>query len=139
MLRVLVDRPITMLADLSLAGREPRTTTPGDLSLRGREPKITTPDRGRLDQALQTTHLRHGAPQDRGQDPQQTMDGQKQPRALELRTISPAADRQHLDPEPRITIPHLDRVRLRKTTARAVVFRVRLLGGRTSRKDGQAT
>ena len=124
MLRVPVDRPITMLADLSL---------------RGREPKITTPDLGRLDPALRTTPLQHAAKQYRAPEPRETMDGQKRLRAPELQTISQDVDRQRLDPERRITIPHQDRLLLRRTIARAVVFRVRLLGDRTSRKDGQAT
>jgi hypothetical protein len=59
-----------------------------------------------------------------------------QPRAQELQTISQDVDRWRLDPERRITIPHLDS--LRRTTAPIVGFRVRLLGGRTSRKDVRA-
>jgi len=122
MLRVPVDRPITMLADLSL---------------RGREPKITTPDLGRLDPALRTTPLQHAAKQYRAPEPRETMDGQKRLRAPELQTISQDVDRQRLDPDRRITIPHQDRLLLRRTIARAVVFRVRLLGDRTS-KDVRA-
>jgi len=147
MLRVRVDQQITTLADLSLRGREPITTTLGDRNLRnrerktimlGRERKITTPGRDRLDRALRTTHLRPAAQQYRGQVFQGTMHGQMQLRAPELQTISQDADRWRLDPERRITIPHLDRLLRRRTSARAVVFRVRLLGGRTSRKDGRA-
>jgi len=147
MLRVRVDQPITMRADLSLRGREPITTTLADRNLRGRErkiitlgrePKITTPGRDRLDQALRITHLRHAAQQYRGQELKGTMHGQMQPRAQELQTISQDVDRWRLDPERRITIPHLDRLLRRRTTAPAVVVRVRLLGGRTSRKDGPA-
>jgi hypothetical protein len=145
MLRVRVDQPITTRADLSLRGREPITTTLADRNLRGRErkiitlgrePKITTPGRDRLDQALRTTHLRPAAQQYRGQVLQGTMLGQMQLHAPELQTISQAADRWLLDRGPRITIPHLDS--LRRTTAPIVGFRVRLLGGRTSRKDVRA-
>jgi len=130
---------------MSHRGREPITTTLGNRNLRnrerktitpGRERKITTPGRDRLDRALRTTHLRPAAQQYRGQERLGTMLGQMQLRAPELQTISQAADRWLLDRGPRITIPHLGS--LRRTTARAVVFRVRLLGDRTSRKDGRA-
>jgi hypothetical protein len=132
MLRVRVDQPITMRADRNLRGRERKIIT------LGREPKITTPGRDRLDQALRITHLRHAAQQYRGQELKGTMHGQMQPRAQELQTISQDVDRWRLDPERRITIPHLDRLLRRRTTAPIVGFRVRLLGGRTSRKDVRA-
>ena len=127
-----VDRPITTLADLSLRGRERKIIT------LGREPITTTPDRERLDLELRTTPLQHAAKQYRAPEHRGTTHGQKQLRAPELLTISQDVDRQRLDPERRITIPHQDRLLLRRTIARAVVFRVRLLGGRTSRKDVRA-
>jgi len=147
MLRVRVDQPITTRADLSLRGREPITTTLADRNLRGRERKIitlgrepitTTPDRERLGLELRTTPLQHAAKQYRAPEHRGTTHGQKQLRAPELLTISQDVDRQRLDPERRITILHPDSLVRRRTTAPTMGFRVRLLGGRTSRKDVRA-
>jgi len=123
MLRVPVDRPITMLADQSFRGRELITTTL---------------DRERLDLELRTIPLQHAAKQYRVPERRGTTHGQKQLRAPELLTISRDVDRQRLDPERRITILHPDSLVRRRTTVPIVEFRVRLLGGRTSRKDGRA-
>jgi len=131
MLRVPVDRPITMLADQSLRGRERKIIT------LGREPITTTPDRERLGLELRTTPLQHAAKQYRAPEHRGTTHGQKQLRAPELLTISQDVDRQRLDPERRITIPHPDSLVRRRTTVPIVEFRVRLLGGRTS-KDVRA-
>ena len=142
MLRVPVDRPITMLADQSLRGRERKIITLGREPITttlGREPITTTLDRERLGLELRTTPLQHAAKQYRAPEHRGTTHGQKQLRAPELLTISQDVDRQRLDPEPRITILHPGSLVRRRTTAPIVEFRVRLLGNRTSRKDGQVT